>query len=74
MPNVVVLPAPLGPSRPTTSPDDTSSATSRTTVRPPYVLVRPCVCRVGIYLTGSLMEIEQLASFSFKRAPSALPL
>ena len=35
MEKVVVLPAPLGPSRPTISPAATSSETSRTTVRPP---------------------------------------
>ncbi len=41
MPNVVVLPAPFGPSRPTTSPAETSSDTSRTTVRPLYRLGQP---------------------------------
>ena len=33
--NVVVLPAPFGPSSPTTSPDAISRLTPRTTVRPP---------------------------------------
>ena len=33
--NVVVLPAPFGPSRPTTSPEAISRLTPRTTVRPP---------------------------------------
>jgi hypothetical protein len=32
--NVVVLPAPLGPSSPTTSPDEISRLTPLTTVRP----------------------------------------
>ncbi len=32
---VVVLPAPFGPSNPTTSPDSISRLTPRTTVRPP---------------------------------------
>src|SRR5262245_44567397 len=48
MPNVVVLPAPFGPSRPTTSPDATSRFTSRTTVRPLYDLVRPSARSVAI--------------------------
>src|SRR5262249_48983501 len=50
MPNVVVFPAPFGPSNPTTSPDDTSRLTSRTTVRPLYDFVSPSVCSVDIHL------------------------
>src|ERR1041385_1719288 len=46
--NVVVLPAPFGPSKPTTSPDETSRLTPRTTVRPPYYLVSWCVRSVAI--------------------------
>ena len=46
--NVVVLPAPFGPSRPTTSPDAISRLTPCTTVRPPYDLVRSCVRSVAI--------------------------
>src|SRR5688500_13015235 len=48
MPNVVVFPAPFGPSRPTISPDATLTSTSRTTVRPLYDLVRPSVRRVAM--------------------------
>ena len=43
MENVVVLPAPFGPSRPTTSPDEMSRFTPLTTVRPPYDFVRSSV-------------------------------
>ncbi len=50
--NVVVLPAPFGPSRPTTSPDAISMFTPRTTVRPPKDLVRSVVRSVAIQLQG----------------------
>src|SRR3954468_10153118 len=46
--NVVVLPAPLAPSRPTTSPDAISTFTPLTTVRPLYDLVRSRVTSVAI--------------------------
>src|SRR4029450_4178155 len=46
--NVVVLPAPFGPSSPTTSPDEISPLTPRTTVRPPNDLVRSVVLSVAI--------------------------
>src|SRR4051794_37888151 len=48
MANVVVLPAPFGPSRPTISPEDTSMLTPRTTVRPPYDLVSWIVRSVDV--------------------------
>ena len=46
--NVVVLPAPLAPSRPITSPDAISTLTPLTTVRPLYDLVRSRVRSVAI--------------------------
>ena len=46
--NVVVFPAPLGPSRPTTSPEATSRLTPRTTVRPLYDFVSSWVRSVAI--------------------------
>ncbi len=46
--NVVVFPAPFGPSRPTTSPEAISSWTPFTTVRPLYDLVRSRVRSVAI--------------------------
>src|SRR4029450_4099332 len=46
--NVVVLPAPFGPRRPTTSPEEISRLTPRTPVRPLYDLVRSSVRRIGI--------------------------
>src|SRR3954451_10805394 len=48
MENVVVLPAPFGPSRPMTSPDAISRLTPRTTVRPPEDFVTPRVHSVDI--------------------------
>src|SRR5215212_5629283 len=45
---VVVLPAPLAPSRPITSPEATSTLTPLTTVRPLYDLVRSRVRNVDI--------------------------
>src|SRR5687767_5492303 len=51
---VVVLPAPFGPSRPTTSPDEISRLTPRTTVRPLYDLVRSSVRRVAIQNLGGV--------------------
>src|SRR3990172_13429609 len=41
MRKVVVLPAPLGPKRPTISPGNTSKSTPSTTRRLPYDLTRP---------------------------------
>src|SRR5450830_80251 len=46
--NVVVLPAPFAPRRPTTSPDATSTLTPLTTVRPLYDFVRSLVRSVAI--------------------------
>src|SRR6478752_5903978 len=46
--NVVVLPAPLAPSRPMTSPEAISTFTPLTTVRPLYDLVRSRVRSVAI--------------------------
>src|SRR3954465_3919052 len=46
--NVVVLPAPFGPSRPTTSPDAIWRFTPLTTVRPPKDFVRPVELSVPI--------------------------
>src|SRR4051812_36015946 len=46
--NVVVLPAPLAPSRPITSPEAISTFTPLTTVRPLYDLVRSRVSSVAI--------------------------
>src|SRR4029453_18732411 len=48
MEKVVVLPAPFGPSSPTTSPDEISTLTPRTTVRPLNDLVRSVVLSVAI--------------------------
>src|SRR5215208_3726260 len=45
--NVVVFPAPFGPSRPTTSPELMSRFTPLTTVRPLYDFVRSVVCSVA---------------------------
>ena len=71
MPNVVVLPAPFGPSSPTISPEATSTSTSRTTVRPPYDLVRPSVRSVAIYFT-SRMEMAQSMVRVSRSGPVAL--
>src|SRR5262245_64067354 len=46
--NVVVFPAPFGPSNPTTSPEEMSRLTPLTTVRPLYVFVRSLVCSVDM--------------------------
>src|SRR5262249_40097895 len=66
--NVVVLPAPLAPSSPTTSPESISTLTPRTTVRPLYDLVRSRVRSVAI--TGSREGLGP--SDSATRSPAAL--
>ena len=53
MENVVVLPAPFGPSRPTTSPEAISRLTLRTTVRPPKDFVSSRVRSVAIQRRSS---------------------
>src|SRR5215467_12182698 len=45
---LVVFPAPLGPNRPTISPESTSKSTPSTTRREPYVFTRPVTSRSGI--------------------------
>src|SRR2546428_5707048 len=52
MEKVVVLPAPLGPRRPTTSPPATSTVTSWSTGRFPYDLHNPSPRSTGLPLTG----------------------
>src|SRR5262245_34753709 len=49
---VVVLPAPLGPRSPTTSPPATSTVTLRSTGRFPYVLHNPSPRNTDLSLTG----------------------
>src|SRR2546425_4265206 len=51
MEKVVVLPAPLGPRRPTPSPPATSTVTSRSTGRFPYDLHNPSPRSTGLPLT-----------------------
>src|SRR6185369_1668166 len=48
MRKLVVLPAPLGPSKPTTSPASTSKETPSTTLRRPYHFSRPRTSRRAI--------------------------
>src|SRR6478735_2316704 len=64
--NVVVLPAPFGPRRPTTSPDAISISTPLTTVRPPYDLVSPIVFSVAIQsrvpVQGTVVVVTGLPS------------
>src|SRR5688500_8961348 len=50
---VVVLPAPLGPSNPKTSPCRTVRSSLSTAVKSPYLLVRPFV-RIAAVCCGSL--------------------
>src|SRR3954465_14190237 len=78
--NVVVLPAPFGPSRPTTSPDAISRLTPLTTVRPLYDLVRSRVrsvaiqgrssaghAGIGLERNGASPGIESTANVSIAR-------
>src|SRR5579871_6270119 len=60
--NVVVLPAPLAPSSPITSPDATSTFTPLTTVRPLYDLIRSRVRNVAISSCASLGSTDDDAA------------
>ena len=51
--NVVLFPAPLGPSSPTISPPRTSKETPSTAVFFPNRLTRPSTCRTGISVYAS---------------------
>src|ERR1700722_2272372 len=46
--NRVVLPAPLGPTRPTLSPEPTSKLMACTALMPPKDLLTPCRLRSGV--------------------------
>src|SRR5262249_7799814 len=46
--NSVLLPAPLGPTRPTSSPSPTVKLTWSSAVRPPNCLVMPCTSRTAV--------------------------
>src|SRR5690606_9297884 len=50
MRSVVVLPAPLGPSSPSTCPAWHSRSSASTTRLPPYVLTMPRACRSGVVM------------------------
>src|SRR6185295_4612701 len=58
--NVVVLPAPLAPSKPMTSPEAISTLTPLTTVRPLYDLVRSRVRSVAIQRDPSGGQVGSL--------------
>src|ERR1700743_3358515 len=49
---MVLLPEPLGPSSPTTSPSATQNDTSRTARRGPYHLTRFCTSTTGALIEG----------------------
>src|SRR5690242_4434857 len=53
---VVVLPAPLGPSSPTISPDETVIVTPLTTLRPAYPFSSFCAAKSDITLNDLLLR------------------
>src|SRR5439155_8976876 len=61
--NVVVLPAPLAPSSPITSPEAISTLTPLTTVRPLYDLVRSRVRNVAIQREPSTGQVGSVHDF-----------
>src|SRR3954467_5729301 len=71
---VVVLPAPLAPSRPITSPESISTLTPRTTVLPLYDLVRSRVRSVAIQCDPGPVPHATDSLFRPNVPPVALPV
>jgi hypothetical protein len=57
--NVVVLPAPFGPSNPTISPAPTAMDTSLTTRRPRYSFTRFSVASSGPFDDGGVVSMQR---------------
>src|ERR1700753_1542888 len=71
--NSVVLPAPLGPITPRTSPRETSSDTSSSAVMPPNATVTPRTARPG-WVGSSLASTGRGSYLSRALLPSASSL
>src|SRR3981081_2757716 len=66
--NSVVLPAPLGPTSPTSSPAWMPKVTSRSTTRPPKFMPMPSSCSMG---AAGLRDARPTAATEFRRHPPA---
>src|ERR1700716_1831142 len=64
--NSVVLPAPLGPTSPTSSPAWMPKVTSRSTTRPPKFMPMPSSCSMG---SAGLRDARPTAATEFRRKP-----